>query len=83
MAQWQPPDWYSARNPIQILTANSHDLAGGDVTILAGDVVVVDIAIPVLNTIVVNGTLILKNLGTPQNIAVSLLFISRSTPILI
>ncbi len=46
------------------LTANSA------VTIPAGVTVVVDVQLPQLTSITVDGTLVLRNLGTPQNIQV-------------
>ncbi len=45
-------------------------IANSAVTIPAGVTVVVDIQLPQLTSITVDGTLVLRNLGTPQNIMV-------------
>jgi len=58
--------WPSAVLP----TANSN------LTILAGDIVVVDTVLPVLDTIVVSGTLIFRNLPAPQTISFKRLIIN-------
>ncbi len=46
------------------------NVAGADVVIPTATVVVVNIQLPVLRSITINGTLIFKNLGFAQNVQV-------------